>query len=132
MINKKQLEAPFIQQIKSTLDHNVNNISPEMLRKIADIRQVALQKQKRGFWSFIQSNSAPPYFKWQKSLGFVTISAVILVLFFVVSPLPDTFLQNADDDISQLALTTDEIELYENLEFYLWLQDIPENHELLS
>jgi hypothetical protein len=95
---------------------------------------MALQKHitKVDFWQSLRNIVFSSTFNWEKSFGLVVTSVALLLLFFVSSPIQQIITPTLDDEFNQLALTPEEIDLYEKLEFYLWLQDFPEDHELLS
>ena len=134
MINK-DLENSLDQRIKETLDYKADNISANTLLEIRNIRKMALQGQKTkiGFWQSLPHGIFhSTFFQWKEHSAFVTASMALLILFVVTSPMQNDSLLTIDNEINQVALTSDEIELYEKLEFYLWLQEFPEDHEQLS
>ncbi len=134
MNDKKRSNDPLSQRIISALNHEAENLPPWKIREIRAIREQALQKHKSG------AKFLPPFFakkpkmarKWQTGLGFATAALATFFIFLVYAPQQEPPLLTADNTFSEQAMTSDEIEFYEELDFYLWLQEVSENHEQLS
>lgn len=103
---------PFIQKIKHTLDQQT--VDAETKRQLAQARQSALQPRTT-FW---RSNYAVPA---------MVMASVAVVAILVTRQLPDATPSFAPDSIDtfEILSSRDELELYENLDFYLWLEEQP-------
>ncbi len=134
MNDRKPSNDPMSQRIISALNHEAENLPPGRIREIRAIREQALQKHKPGATFFPHLVAEKPNMtrKWHTGLAFATAVLAIFVIFLVSTPQQESPLLTADNAFNEQAMTADEIEFYEQLDFYLWLQDVSENHEQLS
>ena len=134
MNDRKPNNDPLSQRIISALNHEAENLTSGKIRQIRAIREQALQKHKSGRKFFPPDIAEKPKMakKWQTGLGFATAVLAVFVVFLVSAPQQEPPLLTADSTFNEQALKPDEIEFYEQLDFYLWLQDVSENHEQLS
>ena len=109
-MNSKHIDLE--KKAKQLLDDSVASIDAATQSKLNQARQVALSHGKKSRVSYL------PWFS-----GLVTASAVVLLL-IVVMPLspslpPSSFSMN---QLEQLVMV-EELDLYNDLEFYQWLDD---------
>jgi anti-sigma-K factor RskA len=103
---------PLIQKIKHTLDQQT--LDADTTRRLMQARQSALQP-RTSFWS---SNYAVPA---------MVMASVVAIAVLVTRQLPDETPSFAPDSIDtfEILSSRDDLELYENLDFYLWLEEQP-------
>lgn len=125
-------EESFLAAMRVSLDDSVSELEPDILFSLEQSRKAALahlvtpasqsrrprlEKLRRHFLDFISpARLAVP----AGTLATVCVLAAAITLFY---RMPDqTGSEIADADILLFA-SSDEIELYDNLDFYLWLAD---------
>jgi hypothetical protein len=103
-------DGEFLTSIQSDLDQAVEALDPEIRFELRRIRARALAGGRR--------KPAP---RFLIPVGFaVTAGLVALVLTFL--PGQPTLEDNAAEDIDLILYSQDEMDLYEDLEFYEWLE----------
>jgi Protein of unknown function (DUF3619) len=112
-MNESQHKDPFLQQVKSTLDQSADELDDATLRELRRARYAAVEaSHKRSSWLLPLGGLATA----------ATVAAFSVSL-WMASPPPgvDESLPPLDD----LALLGDaeSLEFYEDLDFYLWLED---------
>ncbi len=100
-------EQKFTDAAKNGFEQSVRDLDKDILSKLAHARRSALQRES------------------QKSLNWIFIPAVaaclaLLIFSFVAKPPVEQAL--TADDI-ELISSSDSLDLYEELEFYEWLED---------
>ena len=119
----------FTLDIQSELDASVNNLPADILSRLDQIRSAAIaqktvpEKSWQGFWSFFENPRL-----YIPASSFATACLLVLVISIVyLLPKQNTMpLSFSGDSISLeigLLASADDLELYENLDFYLWLAD---------
>jgi hypothetical protein len=125
-------EENFLTAVRVSLDDSVSELEPEILFRLEQSRKAALSQlgtaarkprrpmpEKRWF-SFLDFLSPVRLAVPAGTLATVCVLAAAVTLFY---RMPDrTGSEVADADILLFA-SSDEIELYDNLDFYLWLAD---------
>lgn len=119
-------EQTFINASREALDKEAEQLSPELRQQLAQSRQQALSKTNaskktdQGIFNF-----------WP---GLYPIGAALATVLLVVLWLPGTqhngsLHNNGTDQISEngvdILSTEEELELYEELDFIIWLADQP-------
>ncbi len=103
---------PFIQKIKQTLDQQA--IDSSTRQQLAQARETALAG-KQTFWRI---NTALP------AIVMASLVAVALLITLQISD-PAPALQPDSIETFEILTSRDDLELYENLDFYLWLDQQP-------
>lgn len=102
-----QDESKLKQKIRTALNTSVDNLDPEISRRLQQARHAALAKIEKPRMPF-----------WQPAGAFALASILLLAVFV----LPD---RDHTAEITALAdlefIATDSLQLYEELEFYQWL-----------
>ena len=108
------------------LDDSIGNLGPSVLTRLNAARKSALAQSE-------VSNSAPGFWQqlWSKfKLPQVTVPVGAFATACVLVTVATLFYQFPEQPASEIAeadvllfASSDEIELYDNLEFYLWLAD---------
>ena len=103
---------PFNQKIKQSLDEETLELSVQ--QELAQARQQALHSAQQ-----------EPTWQWQRpalALGLVAILAITVLL---MMPAKQQSLPLDNIEAFDILTSTDELEMYQNLEFYLWLDQQP-------
>ena len=116
-------EARMIERIREQLDAGVNDLDDATLSRLAQARHRAVAaagKPRRRWWAPWPREL--PAGEWLVPAGaFASIVATAVALTIMVGEPGDGLARDVDD--LEILTAGEEIELYENLEFYLWLQD---------
>jgi len=108
MSEHEHTDKRLLDNIKATLDTTESQLDPETRRALQQARHTALEQLHK-----------PRY--WQPIAGLaVAASVTLLVVGLVTIQTNDTAVLNQHDDLSLLS-AGDDLEFYENLEFYQWL-----------
>lgn len=131
-IHDQRNASNLLQTIRTELDHDAR-LSPEIEARLDDIRQRAVAKldssQGKSAGTtlsrlFEQAGILLDTFKLSMPAASLVATACVMVtavsLFYVASR--PSVLLSFEEEISLIA-SADELELYENLEFYLWLAE---------
>ncbi len=108
-------QTDFENNVKQQLDESVDQLDAATLSKLNQARQFALsQKTKR----------RPTYFTWLT--GLVSTVAVAMLVISIIPHSPEPVMPIfATEQWDILAVTNEEeLDLYSELEFYQWLDDI--------
>ena len=104
------MKTQFEQDLQTRLRHNEQTIDTENLTQLADIRQQALGLQ-------LTSKTNPPH-RWRRfswpTAGMALASLLVIVLATPLSPFTSP---------SSIEYLSDNVELYDDLEFYYWLAE---------
>lgn len=110
MNDPKQQEQAFLQKVKSSLDETEAQLDADTLRDLRLARHKALESLHR------------PRRIWQPlGLAAVAATVAIMVVSLQVMQTKTPVTAPGMDDIALLS-AGDELELYENLDFYQWLE----------
>ena len=99
----------WINELTSRLKNSSDAIPHTTMTKIRDIRHQALQ---------------PRHTNWSNSwLGYTTLAAACMLTLVIGFNLKHRTLddQTMDDDL-ELLISAEDLDIYENLEFYQWLE----------
>lgn len=111
-------DEKLVNSIKQHLDESTEHSSDELSHSLAQLRQSALDKAEPRS-SFLHRLSMPVW-NYKALSAFAGVTAVALVLLLLNQP------QIQQSDINGLAelellMSEDNLEFYEDLEFYQWL-----------
>lgn len=116
-------EAKLVERIREQLDADVDDLDGATLSRLAEARRQAVAaagKPRRRWWMPRPGGQGAA--DWLVPAGaFASVVATVVALTIMVAE-PGNGLAKEVDDLEMLT-AGEEIELYENLEFYLWLQD---------
>ncbi len=110
-MSKQQDDKEFLQQVSQQLDESEQTLSAEVLSRLRQSRQQALEQLDRKFYQ-----------------GWRPLGAVAMVMSVLVIMIGLNFMQTDmighPDKLGDLPLltATEEFELYDELEFYQWLE----------
>ena len=111
MMNADDRDERLIRQVKTDLDHSVDALDNETINRLRQIRQAALRQTKP---------STMPFRWWIPAGAFASALLVGLLtvsLWFEQAP-PEAYA--VLEDVEMLS-TVDDIEFFDELEFYQWL-----------
>jgi hypothetical protein len=121
---KRANDAQLIERIRRRLDEDAAGLDSAALSRLRQARQRALSaatQSRRPWWRarWLSDTSAGD---WLVPAGaFTSIVATAFALTIMVAE-PDNDLTREVEDLDLLT-AGEELELYENLEFYQWLED---------
>ncbi len=101
----------FIKRVKEELDATEENLDSGIKSRLSRIRYQVLESQKESHW----------FQKWFLKPKMVFASIVILILAGVLLIKSPTSV-NVDFEDVDLLTSTDQLELYEDMDFYVWLE----------
>jgi len=116
-------DTRLIERIRRRLDEDVDALDSATLSRLEQARRLALAAatQPRRPWRRIGWLDSRPAGDWLIPAGaFASVVATALALTLMVSA-PEHGVARAADDL-ELISAGEELELYENLEFYQWLE----------
>ena len=122
--NSRDMDARLIEGIRHRLDEQVDGLDSATLLRLAQARRLALAAAvgPRPRWRRVIRLSDRPAGDWLVPAGaFASVLATAIALTLMVAE-PGNGSAREMDDV-ELLTTGEELELYENLEFYQWLQD---------
>ncbi|MEM7283169.1 MAG: hypothetical protein AAF438_16250 [Pseudomonadota bacterium] len=108
---------PLLQRIEQELKSGNDGLDGHVLSRLNQARQKALAQQSQPWWKGLFSSS-----------GFVpagTLAAVALAALLFFQQTPQVDVPEAVDDFEVL-LAEENLDLYEELEFYVWLDELEE------
>ncbi len=125
MSNKsRDIDAQLIEGIRHRLDEEVDGLDSATLLRLEQARRLALAAATapRPHWRRMIRLSNRPAGDWLVPAGaFASVLATAVALTLMVAE-PGSGSAREVDDV-ELLTAGEELELYENLEFYQWLQD---------
>ena len=103
---------PFIQKIRQTLDQHAVDASTR--QQLAEARQSVLEPR-------------PAMWRMSYAIPAMAMASVITITLMITMQLSDPVTSIQPDSIETFEILTsrDDLELYENLDFYLWLDQQP-------
>ena len=116
-------DAQLIEGIRCQLDEDVDNYDSTTRSRLAQARRLAMAAaQPRGPWWRRTWLASRPAGDWLLPAGaFASVVATAFALTLMVAE-PGNDLAREVDDLELLS-SGEELELFENLEFYQWLPD---------
>lgn len=115
-MNIDKREKKFLQRIKEELDAGVERLDPVTLARLKSCRMRALEKAHQRGWRFADIP------RWVTAGGFATVTvAVVAVSLWFAAPRRNLVAANPED--VQIVASQEQLELYDDLEFYRWLAE---------
>jgi hypothetical protein len=111
-------EERFISSVNKALDKRADDMDSNTLNRLAQMRRCAVQSTQKNSTSVIRT----PYWFVSAGAAAVLVVATSIVYFSWYSPQQDQNRIAVIEDINMLS-APDELELYEDLEFFQWLTD---------
>jgi anti-sigma-K factor RskA len=103
---------PLVQKIKHTLDQQT--LDADTSRQLAQAREKALQQPQ-------------PFWRMSYVVPAMVMASVVAIAILLTQQLPGQSTQFSPDSIEAIEIlsSSDELEMFENLEFYAWLEEQP-------
>ena len=104
--------TPLERQLQQNLDQIEQNLSPELSRRLYQARRAAIT----------QAETPAPRFKYFKPVMTASVASLLAIVMLISSPqtpMEDIVTNGAKD--TELISSQDDLELYQDLEFYNWL-----------
>ena len=115
-MNIDKREEEFLKRVKETLDDGADRLDPVTLVRLKSGRMRALEKANQGGWRF----SDMP--RWVTAGGLATVTvAVVAVSLWLAVPRRNTVRAHPED--AEIVASQEQLELYDDLEFYRWLAE---------
>ena len=113
-MNPSRRDEAWIERATALLDRSAENLDAATLSRLNRARQAALAQRR----------TAPPRWVWGAGLAGVAaaVFAVALGLHRFAAPPPTAPTPLQAGDIDLLTSDEDSLDLYENLDFYAWLE----------
>ena len=118
-MKEKDRENVFVGKVLSTLDKSTHDLDPETLSRLRIIRKEALETAKSsgpGSWLGLGSVFRFP------AAGIATAALILMATFLYLANPFGIGIHNGFDD-SEILVTTDNLEFYDELDFYSWLTE---------
>ena len=117
-------EAALVTAARQTLDASTTDLDPELSRRLFQARRAALQAGKAGSGN-LTGRLAEWASGWRLSLpvGAMATACVMVTAITLFYGIGDTGNPVPVEEEIRLFASAEDMELYENLEFYLWLAE---------
>ena len=105
-----------LNKVRTLLDRSVDQLPRDVLSslKIGRIRAVELaEKREARFWGFHQ---------WVTTGGVASIAILVVAVSLWISPVGNQLTGVPADDLEVVAIN-EQLELYEDLDFFMWLSE---------
>ncbi len=106
----RKSEQEFIDAVKSAFDDGVEGLDTDTLSRLNSIRHAA-----------VESFSCRKYSWWLYPAGVFVTASLAIIIFTLIQPENITSTVKAED--IEILSTSEELDIYEDLEFYQWLED---------
>lgn len=117
-IKDKQNSDAFLERSQHCLDNSVEKLDSEIKDKLFKARRHALQQQ----YNYQQQRSGGGWWKNWVPVTSVAVTAVLIIGISIQSGLWQSNELVLNDDL-ELVTALDNIELYDDLDFYQWLAE---------
>ncbi|MBW1946173.1 MAG: DUF3619 family protein [Deltaproteobacteria bacterium] len=124
-MKEKDRENVFVGKVLSTLDKSTHDLDPETLSRLRIIRKEALETAKSsgpGSWLGLGSVFRFP------AAGIATAGVILLATFLYLANPFGILIHNGFEDFETL-VATDNLEFYDELDFYSWLTEEARHNE---
>ncbi|MCP5358989.1 MAG: DUF3619 family protein [Pseudomonadales bacterium] len=114
------------QNIVQTLDDSAEHLSPEIKSRLDAIRGLAMQRARESSGGLVRAGRQ--WQDWFRSLAlpasaFASVCVLVITVAVFRQPDPQETMPELVADNALLLASDEDLELYENLEFYQWLAD---------
>ncbi|MCX5834323.1 MAG: hypothetical protein NTV99_07420 [Deltaproteobacteria bacterium] len=119
-IREKGQDERLLERAREALDESVKTLDIRTLERLWDVRHRALEAADERPGLLLRLP------RWVKVSGLATAAAAVLVFsLWFTSPGHDLTVKNPED--FEIVLAKDQIDLYEDLDFYSWMVDDEDN-----
>lgn len=103
-------EEQFVKEIKAQLDRQAESLDSRTLTRLRQARAAA------------QAEGAKRGWRWQPAAAFASVAVLAAAIWIAMPAGHDGTPRLAALDDLELLATNDDLELYEEIEFYQWLE----------
>jgi len=112
-------EQAFLKSVQQTLDAATSDLDEKTSSALRNIRHAALQQPAHSVHSV-----------WTGAAGMISIGVSVFAIALTIMQ-PKYHLSSLDDNVSliediELISSSEDFELYDNLDFYIWLNELNE------
>ena len=116
-------EDDFLIVTRQLLDNSLEELDDSVLSRLQKSRQLALKAALQTSEPDIKTSFIFPGWLAPVSTGAAFATIALSVTLFWTQPMPQKIHDNGLMDDINLLSQSEELDLYQNLEFYLWLED---------
>jgi len=118
MSKDDELDPATAQRVRAQLDQGAEQLNVYTVQRLARARAAALNGER-----------APRRVRswWLPALGTAVAAALVVSVTLRVMPQPESVVADVATFDLELLTSNDDLELYQEMEFYAWLDDEPEN-----
>lgn len=117
-MSENERNETFIRSVVSGLDKESDRLPPAVVRRLHDARLRALEAPQAGWFRF---RIVP---RWVTAGGLATVAVLVAAVSIWLGG-NHNGLQVKNPDELEIAAAQEQLELYEDLDFYRWLADQP-------
>ena len=117
-MSEHERDETFIRSVVSELDRESDRLSPAVARRLEEARRHALNAPRAGWFRLL---IVP---RWVTAGGLAT-AAVLVAAVLIWHGGNQNGLQIKNPDELEIAAAQEQLEFYEDLDFYRWLADQP-------
>ena len=117
-MKEKDRENVFVDKVLSTLDKSAHDLDPKTLSRLRLIRTEALETAKSRSWTSRWLGLGPLF----PAASIATASVILLATFLYLTNPFGIRIHNGFED-SEILVATDNLEFYDELDFYTWLTE---------
>ncbi|MBW1772277.1 MAG: DUF3619 family protein [Deltaproteobacteria bacterium] len=125
-MKEKDRENVFVGKVLSTLDKSTHDLDPETLSRLRIIRKEALETAKSSAWTS-RWLGLGPFFRFPAA-GIATAALILMATFLYLANPFGIGIHNGFED-SEILVITDNLEFYDELDFYSWLTEEARHNE---
>lgn len=131
MKEKMDRDEQFEQQVKASLDANVDALDADTRKRLAEMRRQALNAHKAPLFGWLSMNN------WLPAGGLALASLFAVFLVFSPQNQETSPLQNDQVAVFELLDDTEELDAITDADFYVWMdenlnQDLEEDADTAS
>lgn len=117
-MKESEREKDFIRSVVSGLDEESDRLSPALVRRLHDARMSALDAPRTGWFRI------PIAPRWVTAGGLASVAVLVAAVSIWLGG-SHNGLQVKSPDEFEIAAAQEQLEFYEDLDFYRWLADQP-------
>jgi len=113
-MNDNHQEKEFVSQVKKILDSSIENLDAGTLSRLTQARNKSLESLKGKM-------RKPYYWMTASAAGLLAAGLIMFVTMFPFNKAEKTKIETAIEHF-EMVTTTEHFDLFENLDFYIWLE----------
>ncbi len=117
-MSENERNEAFIRSVISGLDQESDRLSPAVVRRLREARLRALDSQQTGWFGF---RIVP---RWVTAGGLASVAVLVAAVSIWLGGNHNALQVKNPDDL-EIAAAQEQLEFYEDIDFYHWLADQP-------